>query len=218
MKKLLIKTAAAISLWVACVATVFCITGCTPELDEKETEVSDTVESAESTGDSEAADTDPYPWATWETCAHNIGDNPCNFSLMNQHGETVDLYEHYGKVIVIDLSAMWCSVCKNIAHIGDEWVMTYGEENFIWITVLLANSVNEDPDLQDLQDWVSTYGITVPVLAGSREMIDLTEPLEDGYPVTGWPTLVVLDRNMTLQYGLNGWNSTAIAGWVESLL
>ena len=161
---------------------------------------------------------DPYPWATWETCAHDIGDNPCNFSLMDQHGETVELYEYYGKVIVIDLSAMWCSVCKNIAATGDEWVAKYGAEDFIWLTVLLTDAGNQDPDLQDLQDWATAYGITVPVLAGSRNMIDLTDPLEDGYPVTSWPTLVVVDRNMVLQHGLNGWNEATISGWVDGLL
>ena len=56
------------------------------------------------------------------------------------------------------------------------------------------------------------------VLAGSRDMIDTTEPLEDGYPITSWPTIVVIDRSMVLQHGLNGWSQSAIQGWVEGLL
>jgi hypothetical protein len=36
--------------------------------------------------------------------------------------------------------------------------------------------------------------------------------------VTSWPTLVIIDRNMVLQHGLNGWNEGTIQGWVEGLL
>jgi thiol-disulfide isomerase/thioredoxin len=161
---------------------------------------------------------DPYPWATWETCAHDIGNNPCNFELMDQYGEQSDLYQHYGKVIVIDLSAMWCGPCNMIAPVGDLWVQSYGDENFVWVTILIEDASRDTVELTDLEDWAATHGVTLPVLAGSRAMIDLTEPLEDGYPVTSWPTLVVIDSNMVLQHGLNGWNEGVIQGWVEGLL
>ena len=69
---------------------------------------------------------DPYPWATWETCAHNIGDNPCNFELTDQNGIQQDLYQHHGKVIVLDFSVMWCGPCNMIAPIADQWNAQYG--------------------------------------------------------------------------------------------
>jgi thiol-disulfide isomerase/thioredoxin len=135
---------------------------------------------------------------------------------MDQHEETVELYQHHNKVIVVDFSAMWCGVCRNIAAKGDEFIATYGEENFIWLTVLIDDSSGNPPDLADLQTWATTYGIEAPVLAGNRDMIDVSG--ETGYPITSWPTLVVIDRSMVLQYGINGWNETTISGWVESLL
>jgi len=162
--------------------------------------------------------TDPYSWVTWDTCSHNIGDNPCNFTLLNSKGKQVDLYQHYGKVIVIDFSTMWCGVCQNIATKGDEWVSDHGSDKFIWLTVLIEDASGSTVEQSDLQTWVNNYGIQVPVLAGNRDMIDVTDPLDDGYPITGWPTLVVIDQKMVLQYGINGWNESVVDNWIQILL
>ena len=170
---------------------------------------------------SESSDTevaDPYPWATWETCSHNLGDNPCNFSLIDHTGKTVELYQFYGKVIVVDFSTMWCGVCRNIARKGDEWTSEFGRDKFVWLTVLIEDEAGSTVEQQDLSTWINTYNITVPVLAGDRSMIDTTETLESGYPITGWPTLVVIDQAMVLQHGINGWNEEVVKNWAASLL
>ena len=58
--------------------------------------------------------------------------------------------------------------------------------------------------------------IQVPVLGSDRSMIDYSA--KTGYPITSWPTLVVIDKEMVLKHGLNGWNGAAIDAWVSSLL
>jgi len=161
---------------------------------------------------------DPYPWATWETCAHNIGDNPCNFSLMDQNGEQVELYGHYGKVIVLDFSVMWCGPCNSIAPLADQYTELYGEDNFVWLTILVEDQSSGTVEISDLQSWAATHNTAVPILAGSRDLIDVTEPLEDGYPITAWPTMVVIDRTMKIHAGMNGFNQSAIESWINSLL
>ena len=39
-----------------------------------------------------------------------------------------------------------------------------------------------------------------------------------GYPLGGWPTMVVIDREMILRYGIYGWSEqamrTSIEGWL----
>jgi len=155
-------------------------------------------------------------WVTWDECGHNIDENPCNFVLTDQNGKEVELYDFYGKVIVVDFSTMWCAVCVNIATEGDQLVAKYGEENVVWLTVLIENETGNPPDLADLQRWVATHGIKVPVLGADRSLIDMSA--NTGYPIAGWPTLVVIDRNMVLKHGISGWSEQAIDIWVSGLL
>ena len=159
---------------------------------------------------------DDRSWVTWDECGQEIGQNPCNFKLLNHKGEEVELYDYYGKVIVVDFSTMWCGVCINIAAEGDNLVSKYGEENVIWLTVLIENQYGLPPTQEDLQNWVDMANIQVPVLGSDRNIIDYSA--KTGYPITSWPTLVVIDKEMVLRHGINGWSAAAIDAWVSGLL
>ena len=226
MKNFIIKSIAAITLWAACVATVFLITACKPGVVEqsetsKETAPPESVTQVDDTAQRVTGDTQPdvddRPWETWTECSQKPGDHPCNFSLVDQHGNSVELYDYYDKVIVIDLSSIWCVVCQNIATKGDELVALHGEENFIWITILIDGSIyGVPPTPEEIQSWVEAFNIQTPVLSGDRTMIDLSA--ETGYPVTSWPTLVVINKDMVLVNGINGWNESVIRSWIEASL
>ena len=41
---------------------------------------------------------------------------------------------------------------------------------------------------------------------------------ESGWPVTGWPTFVVIDKEMTIYYGQRGWNEAAIEAAIQGAL
>ena len=101
---------------------------------------------------------DDRSWLTWDTCSQKPQDHPCNFELVNQDGNKVELYDYYGKVIVVDLSTMWCGVCQAIAPVGESLVNEYGEDNFVWLTILVEDETGLDPEVDDLQRWVSSYG------------------------------------------------------------
>ena len=158
---------------------------------------------------------DDRSWHTWEDCSQAVGDHPCNFKLLDHNGKEVELYDFYGKVIILDLSAMWCGVCVNIASTGEAIVEEFGRDNVVWITVLVEDEMGNPPDQSDLQRWID-YGAGEPVLGGDRSLID--PAAKSGYPVSGWPTIVVIDREMTLTHGVTGWSESLVRGWVSSLL
>jgi len=159
---------------------------------------------------------DDRSWVTWEECGQQVDEHPCNFTLLDQNGNEVELYDYHGKVIVIDFSTMWCGVCVNIAAEGDALVAKYGEENVIWLTVLIENEYGAPPTQEDLQKWVAMANIKIPVLAGDRTLID--PAAKTGYPISGWPTLVVVNKEMVLKHGISGWSAAAIDAWVSGLL
>jgi hypothetical protein len=59
-------------------------------------------------------------------------------------------------------------------------------------------------------------GSSTPVLGADRSIIDYSAIT--GYPITAWPTIVVIDKEMVLKYGMNGWSSAAVDNWVGNML
>tara|TARA_B100000214_G_scaffold237576_1_gene173723 strand:- start:761 stop:1378 length:618 start_codon:yes stop_codon:yes gene_type:complete len=158
----------------------------------------------------------PTP-VTWEECGPGIGDHPCDFSLVDQDGNTFQLYDNYGKVILLDFSAMWCGVCNIIAPDSQSFTELYGDQGFIWATILIDNSQGQPPTDSDIDNWCNQYGIEdSPVLAGDRSLIDMSG--QSGWPISSWPTLIIIDRNMIVIHGIYGWNEELITSWIEGAL
>ena len=157
---------------------------------------------------------------TWEDCSGAPGDKACDFTFQDQDGNDWSLYDHYGTVMVIDFSTIWCGVCKSIA--GDVQVHqdSYTDlgYDFLWVTVLVDGpSWGVPPEASEIQAWVNEYGMTTsPVLRGDRTVIDTTAV--DGYPIVSWPTLVVVDETMTIHNGVGGWSESIVFGWVDEAL
>ena len=150
----------------------------------------------------------------WEACSETFGDHVCDFKLVDQNGDEFNLYDHYGKVIILDLSVMWCGPCQMAALDADPMVRRLGEDEVVYVTVLIENFSGSDPSLTDLEGWASSFGIEInPVVAGSRGFLNST-----GYQVTGWPTFYFIDSNMILRDVMTGFSSSIMESKVRSLL
>ena len=149
-----------------------------------------------------------------EECSQNFGSYVCDFKLTDQDGEDFNLYDHRGKIIILDFSAMWCGPCKSAAMSVDALVEKFGKENVVYVTLLIENSYGEDPSQADLESWANTYGINIsPVLGASREFLSQT-----GYQVISWPTFYFIDRNMILRDSVVGWSGPLIENHVSKLI
>ena len=149
-------------------------------------------------------------------CGYNVGEKLCDITLMDQDGNDWNLYENIGKVTVVDLSVMWCAPCQSAATAAEDVVDSYGRDKVQWVTILIEDSQGNAPDLDDLQAWASAYHGSSPILAGDRSLIDVSG--DDGFPLTSWPTFLILDEDLNVRWFLKGWSEETIRLLIEDIL
>jgi len=154
---------------------------------------------------------------TWTECGYNIGDHPCNFSLTDVNGDVYNLYDNYGDILLVDFSTMWCHYCQVAGMHAQRMQDEYGHHGFQYVSVLIEDNYGGTIETSDLQEWADAWGITTaPLLSGDRSLIDLSA--ENGYPISGWPTFVLINRDMVLESGVNGWSEALVTSWVEQAI
>ena len=142
------------------------------------------------------------PIIDWEDCSHQIGDHPCDFTLMDQNGDEFSLYDHHGKIVILDFSAMWCGPCGMAALEVEDLQKKYGDK-IVYATVLLENQSYKPPSKSDLRKWANHFGIeSAPVLAGNREMTSSDPKL--GWAIAAWPQFYIIDQNMVIVESFKG--------------
>lgn len=106
-----------------------------------------------------------YEGTTYEWPTMGVGDVPPNFTMMDQHGEEVDLYSFCGKNVMIAMSAGWCGPCRSFAEEMQAIQDTYRDQNVQIIEIITGDNQNRLPDQSFLESWASDYGFTdIPVL------------------------------------------------------
>ena len=139
---------------------------------------------------------------------------PCNFMLLDQNGNYVELYDFEGDVVLLDFSTMWCTVCKTVAAHVQEIHDRYSP--FSAITVLTEDTSGDQPGVDQLAAWANEYGITsAPVLGGNDGMLGMAP---DKWNVSGLPTFFLIDKDFHVRILRPGWNEETIAEDIEALL
>ncbi len=165
----------------------------------------------------DSVEVDPYPFATWESCSQAVGEHPCNFTLKDQHDEDVSLYDFYGSVIVLDLSAMWCGPCQAAGSDVQATVERFSEHDVRYITVLVDDPYRQPPSLAFAQSWATNLGIvTEPVLQGSRDF--LSEDPTTGWPLSSWPTFVLITADMKTHVFQAGYSQQLLDMLIEDAI
>ena len=160
----------------------------------------------------DVADTN-YPW---DDCSQQMGDHACNFSLQDQSGNTVSLYDFYGQPIVLDFSTGWCGFCGIAAREVQEIQDKYASHNLVYITVMIEDHRGWKPDVSFCQEWATAYGIySAPVLAGDDKMLD-PEALT-GWSVVAYPSFYFIDSDMVIQGNVLGFDPWKIDENINNL-
>ena len=158
---------------------------------------------------------EPSP-ITWEDCSHTVGDHPCDFNLTDQNGDNWNLYDHYGSIIVLDFSTEWCYYCQVAGSEAQAIQDAYIDQDIIYATILVEDSVGTAADYELVKRWADSFGITAPVLAGSRDLLSSTNP--SGWVVEAWPTFYIIDREMILETSIRGYSATNLMLIIDNML
>lgn len=87
--------------------------------------------------------------------------NP-NWTLTDQYGETIELRDFYGQVVIVDLSSEWCGPCQDAAPILDRFYQENRERGFVVLQILLEGLTNNS--VPEAESWIEATGVTFPVL------------------------------------------------------
>ena len=113
-------------------------------------------------------------------------------------GETVRLHDFAGDYMIIDMSAIDCPPCQQMASQEEAFIQNMASMGITVhvITLLapsLANPLGETTTAM-LDNWTSSFGLTAPVLADRGWGLSMFFPIfaEE----TGYPSWVIVDPNL----------------------
>jgi len=145
-----------------------------------------------------------------------IGSSVCNMIFYDQNMNVWQLYKQEGKVIILDFSTVWCGPCQWAGQYTQSIQDDYGDK-IEFVTVLVDGATGEPPTQEEINEWVSSHGITTaPVLYADRSVLDGTG--ETGYLVGGFPTYVFIDKELKIHSGAVGFSEAHIRSVIDSLL
>jgi len=122
-----------------------------------------------------------------------IGQTPPDMCMLDQHGDMVSLWQFYGQVVVVDISAEWCAPCKELAEGVDETWLEYKDQDVMYLTILTEDNFSETPGQDVLASWAEEHEITAPVLS------DTEKYKQQLVPTGAYPRVMIIDRSMKVQ-------------------
>ena len=136
-----------------------------------------------------------------------------NWSWVNDAGETVELYDFMGSVVMLNAGAGWCVPCREEAPLLEsDLYQEYRDEGFEIIELLVEDNQNNPPSQEFLQGWRSEYGLTYTICA------DPAWTLMPYFTEGSLPFTLFLDRAMVPRSSRHGYDKAVYQGVIEQLL
>jgi len=141
-----------------------------------------------------------------------IGDFIQAFVEQDNNGNTFSFDSYKGKVILLNISAMWCGPCRSEASELMEIYNTYKERGFEIVQCIYQDEDGNASDQSDIQRWVQEFVLSFVVLT------DPDRSLTDFFSFSGIPFNVIVGRDFVIRYRQEGFDKTAIINKIEELL
>ena len=119
------------------------------------------------------------------TSALEIGEEAIDFTLRDVNGNTVNLSDFKGKVIILNFFASWCPPCRQEIPDFIELQKAYGDKGFAMVGVALV-------DLNEAKSFAGKMGINYPVAVDDDKVSLLYGP------VRSIPTTFVIGKDFKI--------------------
>ncbi|MCA5005099.1 TlpA family protein disulfide reductase [Sphingobacterium bovistauri] len=126
-----------------------------------------------------------------------IKESALNFNLKNLNGDSVNLSDLRGKIIVLDFWATWCGPCKKSFPAMQKLVDLYKNDNDI--EFLFIDTWEKDSDYKTVvQEFITKNNYTFNVLFDDKTEKDYY--ISNKYGATGIPYKVIIDKNGYIRF------------------
>ena len=167
------------------------------------------------TADDDAGDDD-------ESCADQSnlgtdeGDTMENFTLYDENGDPLNLYDLCYKVVLIVSSVGWCPACAQEASniVQDIWE-PYKDEDFAIFYTIFEDSSGGAPDEAYLKSFKNLYDLPFHVYGDPQCVLC---QYQDTYPRVYTPFNIILDKSMVIRAEIAGYWVNTIKYYIEALL
>ncbi|MDR2214982.1 MAG: TlpA family protein disulfide reductase [Nevskiaceae bacterium] len=110
------------------------------------------------------------------------------FELPDLSGQSINLAQYRGQVVMINFWASWCAPCRQEMPLLEQMHKKYQPLGFTMI------GVNVEPDSAKAVDWLKATPVTFPIL------LDTASQVSKLYGVQGMPNTVIVDRKGNLRW------------------
>ena len=150
--------------------------------------------------------------------AQQLGQPATDIQGVEAGGAAIALSGFRGRVILLDVSTMWCTYCKQDAAPLQYLYRKYGPKGLVVLTCLTEDLNGATVAPAGLREWVETYHLTQPVMNDASGTHGGAAETAYVAVTGGFPTLVLIDRDFNVQYLQGGLDLPGVTAQIEALL
>lgn len=140
-----------------------------------------------------------------------VGQTVPDLRLVDQNGDIVSLWQFWGDVVLVTVSAVWCGPCHDLAVTAEEVLEDLAPRGVTLLTILEEDGGGLSPELEDAVAWSDSFGAASPVMVDPEH--ELSSALQGSYPA-----VLLLDRELVVVEHARDLSSENLHDLIESEL